>query len=185
MTSELKLTLPAPQDAKENVVTLLISPSHDNLCLWMALARMGYTTQFISPAHVPNVIATLIGKAESRAVIHSGLDSEWIKDSRDELSKMDPRQRFWTTMPSEVSLNSLLNKVRSSSSLKVEKRARDPSPFVIMHSFGSTSTPKLYPLGLESANLSANDSAKWWISTPTESRWRCQLQTSVSEKISS
>lgn len=62
----------------KRTITLLIAPTHDNISIWMALASMGYTTQFISLAHVPEVIATLIFKAKSQKIITGGLDQEWL-----------------------------------------------------------------------------------------------------------
>lgn len=169
-------------------VTLLIAPSHDNMCLWIALASMGYTTQFISPAHVPEVIASLIARAQSRGVVYSGLDASWVDESRTTRSDMAGTSASfsyeapkWRQAPVEVSMNGLLARVRSGERQDdaIADDAPRPLPFVVLHSFGSTATPKLYPLHLSSADLSAKDAATWWIKTPSQARWRCQLQTSL------
>lgn len=171
----------ADEEAKgQRTVTLLIAPTHDNICLWMALARMGYTTQFISTAHMPNVIASLVQRAKSRHIITAGLEDSWVQETR---AHQDPaNQARWHALESQVTMNGLLGRVRNGEKATVTSGEDTPAPqpFVLLHSFGSTSMPKLYPLTLESANISAQDAAKFWIATPVESRWRCQLQTSVS-----
>lgn len=172
----------------KRTITLLIAPSHDNMCLWMALASMGYSTQFISPAHVPSVIASLISRSQSRSVIFGGLENAWVQESQETRNEMVgtsastlTEKPSWHELPEEVSFNGLLKRVRNGekTSMPIPSDAPVPSPFVVLHSFGSTSTPKLYPLHLHSADLSAKDAGTWWIKTPTPARWRCQLQTSL------
>lgn len=165
----------------KRTVTLLIAPTHDNICLWMALASMGYTTQFISLAHVPEVIATLICKAKSEKVITGGLDEEWLKKSKSSLEEMDNSLSHNWFQTEEVStLSGLLDRIRSKKeTVQTLQFQSSPTPLVLLHSFGSTNVPKLYPVTLESANLSAIDSAKFWCALPKEKRWRRQLETSL------
>lgn len=55
-----------------------------------------------------------------------------------------------------------------------------PEPFVVLHSFGSTSKPKLHPISLAGADQSGRDAAGVALSRSPAKRWRCQLITSVS-----
>lgn len=162
-------------------VTLLIAPTHDNICLWMALASMGYTTQFISLAHVPEVIATLIHKAQSKKIITGSLDQEWLEQSKFHLQSItNSSSHTWYQTEEKITLSGLVDRVRSEESVDHLQFESSPVPLVLLHSFGSTNVPKLYPVSLDSANLSAIDSAKFWCALPKEKRWRRQLETSVS-----
>ncbi|PWN31307.1 uncharacterized protein FA14DRAFT_175658 [Meira miltonrushii] len=143
----------------KRTITLLIAPTHDNICILMALASMGYTTQFICLAHVYEVIATLIHKAQSQKIITGGLDQDRLEKSQSHLKEIsNSSSHKWFQTEEKSTLSGFLDRVRV---------------------FGSTNVPKLYPVSLESANLSATDSAKFWCALPNEKRWRRQLETSL------
>lgn len=165
----------------KRTVTLLIAPTHDNICIWMALASMGYTTQFISLAHVPEVIANLIHKAQSQKIITGGLDQDWLEKSQSHLKEIsNSSSHKWFQTEDISTLSGLSDRARSpNENIQALQFQSSPTPLVLLHSFGSTNVPKLYPVSLESANLSATDSAKFWCALPNEKRWRRQLETSL------
>lgn len=86
----------------------------------------------------------------------------------------------WFQTEENSTLSGFLDVVRSEKrNIQSLQFQSSPSPLVLLHSFGSTNLPKLYPVSLESANLSATDSAKFWCALPIEKRWRRQLETSL------
>lgn len=80
LASKLGLSTPANMDAPaaERTVVFLISPTHEALVPWMALAALGYTCQFISPVHQPEVVAELIAKSSAQSIIHSDMEPNWL-----------------------------------------------------------------------------------------------------------
>lgn len=78
LAQKLNLTCPAAGEPDLRTIAFLVSPTHEVIVPWMALAAMGYTCQFVSPAHQPDVVANLIFKSHARAIVHSEMDPTWL-----------------------------------------------------------------------------------------------------------
>lgn len=115
LASKLGLAVPADLTAPrgQRTITFLLSPTHEVITPWIALASMGYSTQFISPVHQPHVVASLIERAEARAILHGDMDQAWFADVLTELPKTSLKATpTLLELPSEKRLVSLIDSIR-------------------------------------------------------------------------
>ncbi|CAO1633311.1 unnamed protein product [Sympodiomycopsis kandeliae] len=185
LIAEFGLTVPADMASPrgDRCITFLVSPTHEVITPWLALASMGYSVQFISAVHQPHIVASLIERSGAKGILHANMDSAWLEQVLSEVAKLSlPRQPKVVELTKQNRLVALVDQLRASTATQaasVQLHQKKPEPFVYLHSFGSTSAPKLYPLPLFGANLSAKDSAFHAHLLPLEKRWRCQMQTSL------
>ncbi|CAO1621701.1 unnamed protein product [Parajaminaea phylloscopi] len=178
-------TLPPPAGSSKGVVAFLVESAHDVILAWPALSALGYTCQFLSPLQTPFLIAKMITKTMATHVLHTDVDQEWLAAVSRELKAacVPPRSPAeLVEIPATMSVEAQLRAVQEGKAVgtpAVEVTSHHPEPYVILHSFGSTANPKLYPISTQTANDSGHTAAYAALLYPAARRWRCQLITSL------
>lgn len=73
--------------AGQRTVAFLVSPVHEVILPWIALASMGYTCQFISPVHQHDVVAKLLHQSDAHLVVHLNMESVWLRNVQQEVCR--------------------------------------------------------------------------------------------------
>lgn len=71
----------------QRTVGFLVSPVHEVILPWIALASMGYTCQFISPVHQHDVVAKLLQQSDAHLVVHLNMENVWLRNVQQEVCR--------------------------------------------------------------------------------------------------
>lgn len=175
---------PPQADTQKETIAFVVNRPHQVIVPWPALSALGYTCQFLSPLQSPAIVAEMIAKTAAKHVLHSGIEENWLDSMAQELKSVcGANSPKLTRLEDPLLAPPQLRALREgdiAGSEPIVLNQHVPEPFVILHSFGSTSKPKLYRITASVADDSAHTSALAVFQYPPQRRWRCQLITSVS-----
>lgn len=116
LVAEFGLTVPSDLTSSrgDRCITFLVSPTHEVIVPWLTLASMGYSVQFISAVHQPNVVASLIERAGARGILHANMDPVWLQEVVKEVAKSSMhRKPLLVELAKQHRIVPLVDQVRS------------------------------------------------------------------------